>query len=92
MILRRQVFGERGSGTPAPDSRVLRVRIHFVRLRRFLDAQYLLARPYRGQIHERTGRARQAVGEYRYFLSSFDRSNAKFPQIAEAREPVRRLA
>jgi CubicO group peptidase (beta-lactamase class C family) len=33
-----------------------------------------------------------SVGEYRYFLSSFDRSTAKLPQIAEAREAVRRLA
>jgi serine/threonine protein kinase/tetratricopeptide (TPR) repeat protein len=54
--------------------------------------EYLLARFYRGQIYERSGRARQAVGEYRYFLSSFDRSTAKLPQIAEAREAVRRLA
>ena len=58
----------------------------------FSMLEYLLARFYRGQIYERRGRAVQAVGEFRYFLSSFDRSNAKLPQIAEAREAVRRLA
>ena len=58
----------------------------------FSMLEYLLARFYRGQVYERSGRAAQAVGEYRYFLSSFDRSSAKLPQIAEAREAVRRLA
>jgi tetratricopeptide (TPR) repeat protein len=57
----------------------------------FSMLEYLLARFYRGQIYERTGRAAQAVVEYRYFLSSFDRSNAKLPQIALAREAVRRF-
>ena len=58
----------------------------------FSMLEYLLARFYRGQVYERTGRAPQAASEYRYFLSSFDRSTAKLPQIAEAREAVRRLA
>ena len=57
----------------------------------FSMLEYLLARFYRGQIYERTGRAAQAAGEYRYFLSSFERSSARLPQIVEAREALRRL-
>ncbi|HET9371768.1 MAG TPA: protein kinase [Vicinamibacterales bacterium] len=54
----------------------------------FSMLEYLLARFYRGQIYQRTGRASQAVGEYQYFLSSFDRSSARLPEVALARKAL----
>lgn len=58
----------------------------------FSMLDYLLARFYRGQLHERGGRTAQALGEYRFFLSSFERSTARLPQIGLARASVQRLA
>jgi tetratricopeptide (TPR) repeat protein len=52
---------------------------------------YLLARYYLGQVQERTGRRAEAADWYRFFLSSFEHSAAKLPQIAEARAALKRL-
>ena len=57
----------------------------------FSMLDYLLARFYRGQLFERGGRPAEALGEYRYFLSSFERSPARLPQIADARAALQRL-
>jgi DNA-binding winged helix-turn-helix (wHTH) protein/tetratricopeptide (TPR) repeat protein len=52
---------------------------------------YLLARYHLGQVRERTGRRTEAAERYRLFLSSFEHSSAKLPQIAEARAALKRL-
>jgi tetratricopeptide (TPR) repeat protein len=52
---------------------------------------YLLARFAFAQVLDRTGRGDEAARWYRYFLSSFEHSAAKLPQIAEARVALRRL-
>jgi tetratricopeptide (TPR) repeat protein len=52
---------------------------------------YLLARYHLGQVREKTGRRAEAAEWYRFFLSSFEHSAAKLPQIAEARAALKRL-
>jgi len=57
----------------------------------FSTLGYLLARFSFAQVLERTGRGAEAAKWYRYFLSSFERSTAKLPQLAEARAAIARL-
>jgi tetratricopeptide (TPR) repeat protein len=52
---------------------------------------YLLARVHLAQVREKTGRRTEAAEWYRFFLSSFEHSAAKLPQIAEARAALKRL-
>jgi tetratricopeptide (TPR) repeat protein len=52
---------------------------------------YLLARYHLAQVRERTGRRAEAAEWYRFFLSSFEQSAARLPQIAEARAALKRL-
>jgi len=59
--------------------------------RQFSMLTYLLARYHLGQVRERTGRRAEAAEWYRFFLSSFEHSAAKLPQIAEARAALKRL-
>jgi tetratricopeptide (TPR) repeat protein len=59
--------------------------------REFSMLTYLLARYHLGQVRERTGRRTEAAEWYRFFLSSFEHSAAKLPQIAEARAALKRL-
>ena len=44
-----------------------------------------------GQVYEATGKRDQAVGEYREFLSRFERAQTRLLQVAEARLALRRL-
>jgi len=44
-----------------------------------------------GQIYEQTGKREQAVNEYQEFLSHFEGSKTKLPQVAEARAALKRL-
>jgi tetratricopeptide (TPR) repeat protein/predicted Ser/Thr protein kinase len=59
--------------------------------RQFSMLTYLLARYHLAQVRERTGRRAEAAEWYRFFLSSFEHSAAKLPQIAEARAALKRL-
>jgi DNA/RNA-binding domain of Phe-tRNA-synthetase-like protein len=40
---------------------------------------------------EATGKREQAVSEFREFLSRFEGSPTRLPQVAEARAPLKRL-
>jgi len=52
---------------------------------------YVLAEFYLAQVYEREGKKTQAINAYQEFLSHFENSTAKLPQIAEARAAVKRL-
>jgi len=51
----------------------------------------LLARYYLGQLYEATGKSQQAIDEYQSFLSHFERSRTRLPQVAEAGTALKRL-
>ena len=51
----------------------------------------LLCHFYLGQLHEATGKGPQAIDEYQSFLSHFEGSRTKMPQVAEARAALKRL-
>jgi len=51
----------------------------------------LLCHFYLGQVYEATGKREQAVSEYREFLSVFDGSATRLPQITDARAALKRL-
>ncbi len=44
-----------------------------------------------GQVYEQTGKRDQAINEYQEFLSHFEHSSAKLPQLDEARAALKRL-
>ncbi len=44
-----------------------------------------------GQVYERTGKRDQAINEYQEFLSHFESSHTRLPQVAEARTTLKRL-
>jgi tetratricopeptide (TPR) repeat protein len=75
--LRTAIFGENYSGYPQA-----------VAARSPLRAA--LAHFYLGQVYEATGKRDQAVNEYQEFLSHFDHSAAKLPQIALAHAALQR--
>jgi tetratricopeptide (TPR) repeat protein len=52
---------------------------------------YTLAQFYLGRVLEQTGKKAEAINAYKEFLSHFENSNAKLPQIAEARAALKRL-
>jgi tetratricopeptide (TPR) repeat protein len=52
---------------------------------------YTLAQFYLGRILEQTGKKAEAINAYQEFLSHFENSTAKLPQIAEARAALKRL-
>ena len=52
---------------------------------------YTLAQFYLAKIHEQAGRKTEAIDGYQEFLSHFENSSAKLPQIAEARAALKRL-
>jgi len=52
---------------------------------------YTLAHFYLGKALEQTGRKVEALDAYKEFLSHFEKSTAKLPQIAEARAALKRL-
>jgi tetratricopeptide (TPR) repeat protein len=51
----------------------------------------ILAQFYEGRILEQTGKKAEAINAYQEFLSHFENSTAKLPQIAEARAALARL-
>ncbi|HYN14721.1 MAG TPA: tetratricopeptide repeat protein, partial [Terriglobales bacterium] len=51
----------------------------------------VLSHFYLGQLYERTGKTQQAVDEYQSFLSHFEGSRTKMPQVAEGRAALKRL-
>jgi hypothetical protein len=51
----------------------------------------LLCHFYLGQIYEATGKSQQAIDEYQSFLSHFEGSRTKMPQVAGARAALKRL-
>jgi tetratricopeptide (TPR) repeat protein len=51
----------------------------------------ILAQFYQGRILEQTGKKAEAINAYQEFLSHFENSTAKLPQIAEARAALERL-
>ena len=60
-------------------------------LRRRFPAIELLSHYYLGQVYERTGKRDQAINEYQEFLSHFEGSRTRLPQVAEARTTLKRL-
>ena len=52
---------------------------------------YALARFYQGKLLDQTGKKAEAINAYKEFLSHFENSTAKLPQIAEARAALKRL-
>jgi serine/threonine protein kinase/tetratricopeptide (TPR) repeat protein len=52
---------------------------------------YTLAQFYLGKVFEQTGKKAEAINAYQEFLSHFENSTAKLPQIAEARAALKRL-
>jgi eukaryotic-like serine/threonine-protein kinase len=51
----------------------------------------MLCHFYLGQVYEATGKREQAASEYREFLSHFEGSQTRLPQVAEARAGLKRL-
>ena len=62
---------------------------HFMRLQVPLFG--LLCHYYLGEIYEATGKSQQAIDEYQSFLSHFEGSRTKMPQVADARAALKRL-
>jgi eukaryotic-like serine/threonine-protein kinase len=52
---------------------------------------YSLTQFYLGRVLEQSGKKTEASNAYQEFLSHFENSTAKLPQIAEAREALKRL-
>jgi hypothetical protein len=52
---------------------------------------YTLADFYMGKVLEKSGKKAEAISAYREFLSHFEKSSAKLPQITEARAALKRL-
>ncbi len=60
-------------------------------IKRRFPAIELLSHYYLGQVYERTGKRDQAINEYQEFLSHFESSHTRLPQVAEARTTLKRL-
>jgi hypothetical protein len=52
---------------------------------------YALGEFYQAKVFEHAGTKADAVNAYQEFLSHFESSNARLPQIAEARAALKRL-
>jgi tetratricopeptide (TPR) repeat protein len=75
---RRAILDEREIGVSAnvpTRSPLVQMRCHF----------------HLGQVYEATGKRDQAIAEYREFLSRFEGSPTRLPQVAEARAALKRL-
>jgi tetratricopeptide (TPR) repeat protein len=76
--LSRAIAGERNLSNPGVSrsrSPLLAILCHF----------------HLGQVYEATGKRQQAVNEYQEFLSHFENSKTRLPQVAEARAALKRL-
>jgi tetratricopeptide (TPR) repeat protein len=51
----------------------------------------ILSHFYLGQVYEKTGKRDQALNEYQEFLSHFESSHTKLPQVAEAKTALKNL-
>jgi eukaryotic-like serine/threonine-protein kinase len=51
----------------------------------------ILTHYYLGELYERTGKRDQAVNEYQEFLSHFENSQTRLPQLADAHNALKRL-
>jgi tetratricopeptide (TPR) repeat protein len=60
-------------------------------MRQNLPITAMLAHFYLGQVYQATGKKDQAVNEYQEFLSHFEGSKAKLPQIGEAKAALKQL-
>src|SRR5258708_21064708 len=60
-------------------------------IKRRFPAIELLSHYYLGQVYEHTGKRDQAINEYQEFLSHFEGSHIRLPQVAEARSTLKRL-
>jgi tetratricopeptide (TPR) repeat protein len=76
--LRFALKASRCWGTPT-----LLLRCNFV--------SYTLAQFYLGRVLEQTGKKAEAINAYQEFLSHFENSSAKLPQIGDARAALKRL-
>jgi len=54
-------------------------------------AMEIVTHYYLGQMYERAGKRDQAVNEYQEFLSPFENSHTRLPEVAEARTALKRL-
>jgi hypothetical protein len=52
---------------------------------------YALSEFYLAKVFEHAGKRAEAVNAYQEFLSHFENSNARLPQITEARAALKRL-
>jgi hypothetical protein len=52
---------------------------------------HTLADFYLGKVLEKNGKKAEAINAYREFLSHFEKSSARLPQITEARAALKRL-
>ncbi len=68
-----------------------RVQNNLAAMRNRLPLSAELAHFYLGQLLEATGKRDQAINEYQEFLSHFENSRARLPQIDEARAALKRL-
>ncbi|MGA8072431.1 MAG: protein kinase, partial [Candidatus Acidiferrales bacterium] len=64
---------------------------NFVDIREGFPARAILTHFYLGQMYERDGKRDQAINEYQEFLSHFENSHTKLPQVAEARATLKKL-
>jgi tetratricopeptide (TPR) repeat protein len=64
---------------------------NFAEIRSRFPALGILSHYYLGQIYERTGKRDQAINEYQEFLSRFEGSHTRLPQVGEARTSLKRL-
>jgi len=64
---------------------------NFVDIRGSFPARAILTHFYLGQMYERAGKRDQAVNEFQEFLSRFENSHTKLPQVAEARATLKKL-
>jgi serine/threonine protein kinase/TolB-like protein/Flp pilus assembly protein TadD len=63
--------------------------IPVIRLR--FPAMEIVTHYYLGQMYERAGKRDQAINEYQEFLSPFENSHTRLPEVAEARTALKRL-
>ncbi len=64
---------------------------NFVDLRSMFPAHAILEHFYLGEMYEREGKRDQAINEYQEFLSRFESSKTKLPQLSEARASLKKL-
>jgi eukaryotic-like serine/threonine-protein kinase len=68
-----------------------RNQANFGMLMRRFPAQEILSHYYLAQLYERTGKHDQALNQYQEFLSHFENSHTRLPQLPEARAALQRL-